>query len=60
VRGDLEALDKVELRSAAKVHGNVHSAKLRIADGVLFEGRCEMVKSSTAFDPFAIKTEERV
>jgi cytoskeletal protein CcmA (bactofilin family) len=59
VRGDLEALDKVELRSAAQVHGNVRSAKLRIADGVLFEGRCEMVKNSTAFDPFATKTEER-
>lgn len=59
VRGDLEAVDKVELRSAAQVHGNVRSAKLRIADGVLFEGRCEMVKNSAAFDPFAPKTEER-
>ncbi|MFH2114056.1 MAG: polymer-forming cytoskeletal protein [Spirochaetota bacterium] len=60
VRGDLEAVDKIELRSAAQVHGNVRSAKLRIADGVLFEGRCEMVKTSAAFDPFAVKAEERV
>jgi cytoskeletal protein CcmA (bactofilin family) len=59
VRGDLEAVDKVELRSAAQIHGNVRSAKLRIADGVLFEGRCEMVKNSVAFDPFSTKTEER-
>lgn len=60
VRGDLEAVDKVELRSAAQVHGNVRSAKLRIADGVLFEGRCEMVKNSAAFDPFAAKAEDKV
>jgi len=59
VRGDLEAVDKVELRSAAQVHGNVRSAKLRIADGVLFEGRCEMVKNSAAFDPFTVRPEER-
>ena len=59
IRGDLEAVDKVELRSAAQIHGNVRSAKLRIADGVLFEGRCEMVKNSAAFDPFSSKTEDR-
>jgi len=53
VRGDLEAVDKVEFRSSAQVRGNVRTAKLRIADGVLFEGRCEMVKDGDAFDPFA-------
>lgn len=56
VRGDLEALDKVEFRSTAQVRGNVKTAKLRIADGVLFEGRCEMVRDSNAFDPFAPRT----
>ncbi|OHD21816.1 MAG: hypothetical protein A2Y38_20675 [Spirochaetes bacterium GWB1_59_5] len=53
VHGDLEAVDKVEFRSSAQVRGNVKTAKLRIADGVLFEGRCEMVGDSSAFDPFA-------
>jgi cytoskeletal protein CcmA (bactofilin family) len=61
VRGDLEAVDKVEFRSSAQVRGNVRTAKLRIADGVLFEGRCEMVRDGAGFDPFAaspnVKTE---
>lgn len=57
VRGDLEAADKVEFHSSAQVRGNVKTAKLRIADGVLFEGRCEMVRDGAAFDPFADRTD---
>ncbi|GAB1457311.1 MAG: polymer-forming cytoskeletal protein [Spirochaetia bacterium] len=56
VRGDLEAADKVEFHASAQVRGNVKTAKLRIADGVLFEGRCEMVRDGAAFDPFADRT----
>jgi len=55
VRGDLEAADRVELRSTAQVRGNVRTAKLRIADGVIFEGRCEMLRSGEEFDPFAAR-----
>lgn len=58
VRGDIEALDKLEFRSSAQVRGNVRTARLRIADGVLFEGRCEMVQDGEAFDPFARKPRE--
>ncbi len=57
VHGDLEAVDKVEFRSTAQIHGNVKTAKLRIADGVLFEGRCEMVRDGESFDPFSSKVE---
>ncbi len=57
VRGDLEAADKVEFHSSAQVRGNVKTAKLRIADGVLFEGRCEMVRDGATFDPFADRTD---
>lgn len=52
VKGDIEAADKVELKSSAQVRGNVRAAKLRIADGVIFEGRCEMVRNAESFDPF--------
>jgi len=55
VRGNLEAADKVELKPNAQIRGNVRAARLRIADGVIFEGRCEMIRSSDAFDPFAAK-----
>ena len=57
VKGDLEAVDKVELRSTAQVRGNVRASKLRIADGVIFEGRCEMVRAVESFDPFAKRPE---
>jgi cytoskeletal protein CcmA (bactofilin family) len=53
IHGDMEAADKVELRSSAQVRGNVKTVKLRISDGVLFEGRCEMVRDGESFDPFA-------
>ncbi|MCL1954896.1 MAG: polymer-forming cytoskeletal protein, partial [Brevinematales bacterium] len=42
VSGTVQAHDKVDMMSGAKVHGDVSAAKLRIADGVLFEGKCKM------------------
>jgi len=53
VRGDIEAADRLEMLSSAKVYGNVRTAKLRIADGVVFEGTCEMIRDPDAFTPFA-------
>jgi cytoskeletal protein CcmA (bactofilin family) len=52
VRGNIEAADKVEMLPSAKVYGNVRTSKLRIADGVIFEGRCEMIRSPLQFNPF--------
>jgi len=42
ITGTVHALNKVDMMSGAKVHGDVSAAKLRIADGVLFEGKCKM------------------
>ncbi len=53
VRGDIDAADRLELLPSAKVYGNVRTAKLRIADGVIFEGKCEMIRDPAAFSPFA-------
>ncbi|MBN1242588.1 MAG: polymer-forming cytoskeletal protein [Spirochaetales bacterium] len=53
VHADIEAADRVEMLSTARVYGNVRTARLRIADGVVFEGRCEMIRDSDAWDPFA-------
>jgi len=53
VHGDIEAADRLEMLPAAKVYGNVRTAKLRIADGVVFEGACEMIRDPGAFSPFA-------
>jgi cytoskeletal protein CcmA (bactofilin family) len=56
VRGDIEAADRLEMLPSAKVYGNVRTAKLRIADGVVFEGTCEMIRDPGAFNPFAATT----
>jgi len=55
VRGNIEADDKVEMLPSAKVYGNVRTSKLRIADGVIFEGRCEMIRSAAQFNPFTAR-----
>jgi cytoskeletal protein CcmA (bactofilin family) len=53
VHGDIEAADRLEMLPSAKVYGNVRTSKLRIADGVVFEGKCEMIRDPSAFDPFS-------
>jgi cytoskeletal protein CcmA (bactofilin family) len=53
IRGDLEAVDKIEMLPTARVYGNVRTSKLRIADGVVFEGHCDMIRSPESFNPFA-------
>jgi len=52
VRGDIEAPDRIEMLTSAKVYGNVRTARLRIADGVIFEGACEMIRDPAAYTPF--------
>jgi len=58
VHGDLEAVDRIELLPSAKVYGRIRTSKLRIADGVIFEGRCEMIRDPAEFSPFAPKKAE--
>ncbi len=44
VYGNIEAREKLEIQSKGKVYGNIRTAKLKIADGVIFQGTCEMIK----------------
>ena len=53
VRGNIDASDKLEMLSTGQVFGNIRTSKLRIADGVVFEGKCEMIKSDTEIDVFS-------
>ena len=48
VKGNIEATEKLEMLSTGKVYGNIRTAKLKIADGVVFEGKCEMIKNPQA------------
>jgi len=42
VTGDVRAVDKVDMMTGARVRGDITAARLRLADGVLFEGQCSM------------------
>lgn len=53
VRGNIEATEKLEMLATGEVYGNVRTAKLKIADGVVFDGKCEMIKNPDAIDVFA-------
>ncbi|MFW5770407.1 MAG: bactofilin family protein [Spirochaetota bacterium] len=46
VYGNVEATDKLEIHKEGKLYGNIRTSKLIIADGVVFEGKCEMIKSA--------------
>ncbi len=50
VRGDVEAFDRLEMLSSGKLYGNIKTKKLKMADGVVFEGSCRMLKSIGRID----------
>jgi cytoskeletal protein CcmA (bactofilin family) len=58
ISGTVHAMDKVDMMSGAKVHGDVNAARLRIADGVLFEGKCKMTNVEKDIEIFHRPTEE--
>ena len=45
VHGNIEAASRLEIQANGKLYGNIRTAKLKIADGVVFEGKCEMIKT---------------
>ena len=58
VIGDIHAIDKVDMMSGAKVQGDITAARLRIADGVLFEGQCSMTSVDKEVEIFSRPVEE--
>jgi cytoskeletal protein CcmA (bactofilin family) len=58
VTGDVFAVDKVDLMSGAKMRGDVTAARLRLADGVLFEGQCSMTGVEGEVEIFSRPIEE--
>lgn len=53
IKGDVEAWEKVELLASGKVYGNIRTAQLKVADGVVFEGKVEMLKNPDGVDVFS-------
>ncbi|MBQ6905338.1 MAG: polymer-forming cytoskeletal protein [Spirochaetia bacterium] len=58
VVGNIEVEDRLEMTSGSCVCGDVKAAKLKVADGVFFEGRCSMIKQNQDIDLFASNREE--
>ncbi len=58
VTGNIEATEKLEMLTTGKVFGNIRTAKLKIADGVVFEGKCEMIKNPQAVNVFSGTVEQ--
>jgi len=44
VKGDVEASERLEMLPTGKLYGNIKTKKLKMADGVIFEGKCEMLR----------------
>ena len=53
VHGNIIATEKLEMLATGQVFGNVTISKLKIADGVVFEGKCEMIKDPDEVDIFS-------
>jgi cytoskeletal protein CcmA (bactofilin family) len=58
VVGAVHAMDKIDMLPGAEVRGNMTAARLRIADGVLFEGLCSMTGVEKEVEIFSRPTEE--
>jgi cytoskeletal protein CcmA (bactofilin family) len=58
VSGNIFAEDRVDLFSGAEVSGDISARRLRIADGVLFEGQCSMVDAEKDIDIFSHSQDE--
>jgi cytoskeletal protein CcmA (bactofilin family) len=53
VRGNIEASERLEMLSTGQVFGNIRTAKLKIADGVVFDGTCEMIRNPDKINIFS-------
>ncbi|HMO51559.1 MAG TPA: polymer-forming cytoskeletal protein [Kiritimatiellia bacterium] len=47
VQGNITAKDKIEMKSTAKVHGDIVAKRLSVEDGVTFIGRSEVNPSGS-------------
>jgi len=58
VGGQVRVVDKIDMLSGSQVRGDVSASRLRIADGVLFEGQCSMTGTEREVEIFSRPTQE--
>ncbi|MBN1698926.1 MAG: polymer-forming cytoskeletal protein [Spirochaetales bacterium] len=57
VKGNVEATERLEILSTGQVFGNIRTSKLKIADGVIFDGKCEMIRNPNNIEIFSNSVE---
>jgi len=58
LHGNVEATERLEMLSTGRVVGNIRTAKLNIADGVVFQGKCEMIRNPDSLNIFSAPVQE--
>ncbi|EEF84662.1 bactofilin family protein [Borreliella spielmanii] len=53
LKGNVNAASKVYLNSGCKIYGDVKTRKIFINDNIIFDGKCEMIKSNEIIDLFS-------
>jgi len=51
VNGNITAKDKIELKSTARLHGDIRAKRLTVEDGVTFIGKVEVNPAGTSAAP---------
>ncbi len=59
VTGDVIAHERMEMLASGELYGDLKTAKLKIADSVVFEGNCTMIKDDSKKVEEKPKVEEK-
>ncbi len=58
VTGDIDAAERVEMCTGSIVHGDVKTARIRIAENVEFEGQISMLETEPDVNLFSVASDE--
>lgn len=58
VKGNINARDRLEIRSGSKINGDIKTRKLRIAENVEYQGAVTMLEDAQDVDVFSVSTSE--
>jgi len=58
VHGNITASEKLEMLSTGRVFGNIKAPRLKIADGVEFVGKCDMIREPDTVEIFSQNVEK--
>ncbi len=58
VNGNITAKDKIELKSTARLHGDIRAKRLTVEDGVTFVGKVEVNPSGSGSSPVKIEEDK--